>query len=333
MSAAQQLRASPPSHIGAGDNINHPSGYLALAPQNKRFMLDTTPGFIAYRVQGKHVIALGGVHAPLSSCAALLDGFLAEAERQQRRVVVVQVREAQVDLFHSRGFTVNQFGTTYGLDLRGFSLAGTKRVKLRHKIKQARAAGLQVSEVGTTLPADETTFAQLHTVSEAWLRAKRKKELEFMIGELGNPQDAERRIFVVTNASHHMQGFITYVPAWGERPGYLHDLTRRLPDAPSGTMELCNAHAIEQFVAEGIPYLHFGFTPFITDASGDPQGSRIVAKLIHLLGTYGSVIYPAQRQVQYKLKWGPDLIEREFLACRPLSLRAIIDLLILTRSV
>jgi hypothetical protein len=36
--------------------------------------------------------------------------------------------------------------------------------------------------------------------------------------------------------------------------------------------------------------------------------------------------------VAYKLKWGPTVIEPEYLACRPLSLRAIWDLLVLTRS-
>ncbi|MBM4255108.1 MAG: DUF2156 domain-containing protein [Deltaproteobacteria bacterium] len=333
MSAVQQLKFVPLRPLAREEAIDHPSGYLALSSQNQRFMLDSTPGFIAYRVQGKHFIALGGVHAPLSSRAILLDGFLAEADRQGCGVVVVQVGQSQLELFHSRGFTVNQFGTTYGLDLRHFSLAGTKRVKLRHKIKQAQTADLQVLEVGRSFPANATTFAQLHQISNAWLRAKGKKELDFMIGELGTPQETERRIFVVTDAHYHFQGFITYVPVWGEHPGYLHDLTRRLPDAPTGTMELCNAHAIERFVAEGVRYLHFGFTPFITDGVKEPHGSRLVTTLVHLLGTYGSAVYPAQRQVQYKLKWGPDFVEREFLACRPLSLRAIIDLLILTRSV
>src|SRR6185369_9948254 len=44
--------------------INHTSGYLALSPRNRRFTIDGVPGFIAYREQGKHLISIGGIHAP-----------------------------------------------------------------------------------------------------------------------------------------------------------------------------------------------------------------------------------------------------------------------------
>ena len=44
------------------------------------------------------------------------------------------------------------------------------------------------------------------------------------------------------------------------------------------------------------------------------------------------MLYPARSQACYKLNWGPDIVEREYLAARPLSVRAIIDLLRLTRS-
>jgi hypothetical protein len=37
--------------------------------------------------------------------------------------------------------------------------------------------------------------------------------------------------------------------------------------------------------------------------------------------------------VAYKLKWAPEYIEPEYVAARPLSLRAIVDLLLLTRSI
>ncbi len=313
--------------------IDHPSGFLALSPRNRRFTVAGLPGFLAYREKGMHFIALGGVHAPASIRPALLDAFVALARRRSRRVIAVQVRSDQVELFRSRGFTVNRLGSTYGVRLPGFSYAGTRRIKVRQKVKQARTAGLRVLEVGRELPADETTFAQLATISNAWLGAKRKKELDFMIGEVGGPGDPDRRIFLVSDAKDTAQGFITYVPVWGERPGYLHDLTRRLPSAPVGAMELCNAAAMERLASEGSEYLHFGFTPFAVDGDENPGGSRVLAWLLRVLWRYGGAIYPARSQVAYKLKWAPDYAEAEYVAARPLSLRAIIDLLLLTRSI
>jgi lysylphosphatidylglycerol synthetase-like protein (DUF2156 family) len=314
------------------DVIDHPSGFLALSPRNRRFTVPGVPGFIAYRECGLHLVALGGVHAPPLVRPELLDGFLALARRRARRVIAVQVRTDQAGLFRSRGFTVNPLGSTYGVRLPGFSCAGTRRMKVRQKVKQARAAGLRVVEVGVELPDDPDTFARLEVVSASWLSAKRKRELDFMVGELGRPGEPGRRIFAACDAAGATQGFITYVPAWGERPGYLHDLTRRLPEAPVGTMELCNADALARLAADGAEYLHFGFTPFAID-DAEPGDSRLLAWFLRQLWRRGGAIYPAQRQVQYKLKWAPEYVEVEYVAARPLSLRGIVDLLLLTRSI
>lgn len=312
--------------------IDHPSGFLALSPRNQRFAAPDLPGFIAFREQGRHLFAFGGVHAPPAARDALLRRFLVEAERRGRRVVAVQVRTDQAALFRDHGFVVNQLGASYGLTLSGLSLGGGRRVKLRNKIRRARAAGLRVVELGREAPWDEAAFARLGAISDRWLRRKRKKELDFMIGEIGTPAERRRRVFVVQDAAGAAVGFITYVPVYGGRPGYLHDLTRRLPEAPAGAMELCNAEALARLQAEGVTHLHLGFTPFVLVGEEGPGASAVLARLINALARYGRFIYPAQSQVSYKRKWDPDLIEPELVACRPLSLRAIWDLLLLTRS-
>lgn len=364
--AAVSLPSEPSpfaEHAPLLEHLDHPSGYLALSAANARFVLPAQPGFIAYRRQGRHLFLFGGVHAPPASREALLDAFLQHAAAQRCGVVAVQLRGPQLALFSRRGFTINALGTSFGLHLPGFSLAGTRRMKLRNKIARARRLGLVVREVGRDLPRDAATWAALHAISDRWLRRKGKKELDFMIGELGDLDDRQRRIFVVTQDPEAADagpddsairprnglaqiprnripniwvGFITYVPVYGQHPGYLHDLTRRLPEAPPGAMELCNAEAMTCLRAEGTRYLHFGFTPFVT-APVPPDfpsecSSPWLDRAIALLYRHGRVIYPAQTQADYKRKWGPDLIEPEYVAARPLSLRAIWDLLRLTRS-
>lgn len=313
--------------------IDHPSGFLALSPRNQRFTFDGIKGFIAYREQGRHLVAFGGVHAPASSQAELIDRFLAHAASRDRRVIVVQLREPQVHMFLDRGFTVNQLGTNFTLTLRHYSMRGTSKMQLRNKISRARRTGLRVVEVGRDVPRDAGTFAHLHSISAKWLERKGRKELDFMVGEIGDQRDSWRRIFIVLDACDRAVGFITYVPVWGKKPGYLHDLTRRLPTAPPGAMELCNAYAIERMIADGVEFLHFGFTPFIVGGEEFPGANSLVAWAVRQLYRYGKVIYPAESQAQYKLKWGPDILEREYLAARPLSMRTIIDLVLLTRAI
>jgi lysylphosphatidylglycerol synthetase-like protein (DUF2156 family) len=324
---------APRAALQPADVIDHPSGYLALSPRNRRFQLPKQTGFIAYREHGLHWVALGGVHAPRENRRPLLESFVARASRQRRRVLAVQVREDQVELFAALGFTVNPLGRTYVIDLDGYTLAGTRRMKARQKAQQAHRAGLRALELGVELPRTEPTFERLRAVSAAWLRGKRKPELDFMVGELGGPNCGERRIFAVVDRTDNPLGFITYVPVWGERPGYLHDLTRRLPNAPVGVMELCNATAIARFQQEHVAFLHLGFTPFAVEGVAAPHASPLLMRLARLLWRYGGKIYPAQSQVAYKQKWGPTFAEAEYVAGRPLSLRAVWDLLRLTRSI
>lgn len=312
--------------------IDHPSGFLALSPRNIRFAPAGSAGFIAYRKFGATRFLFGGVHAPVNERAGLLKEFLAAARRQGCGVVAVQVRRDQAELFAAHGFVVNRFGQSFGVRLDRFALAGGDRVKLRNKIKRARSAGLVVHEVGRELPRDAGMFARLRAVSAGWLRVKGKPELDFMIGEIGEPGETRRRIFAALDERGEIRGFISYVPAYGATPGYLHDLTRRTPDAPPGTMELINAEAIARLRGEGVAHLHLGFTPFVATGPEPTGASRVVSTVLRLLGSHGRFIYPAQSQVDYKRKWGPDIFEDELLAFHPLSLRAIVDLLKVTRS-
>ncbi|HYL59434.1 MAG TPA: DUF2156 domain-containing protein [Candidatus Acidoferrales bacterium] len=311
--------------------VDHPSGFFALSSRNEHFSLPGVGGFVSYREWGKHLAVFGGVHAAPADREVILDAFIAHAESRRRRIVVVQLCASQTELFARRGFAINQFGTSYGIDLRRFTLRGTAKMQLRNKISRARKLGLRIAEIGREYPRSEDTFARLRDISTRWLRGK-GKELDFMIGEIGGPEDTVRRIFVIVDGRGDLIGFITYVPVWGLRPGYLHDLTRRLPTAPAGAMELCNAFAIERLAAEGVAHLHFGFTPFITTGAEPSSANRLVAWTIRQLRKYGGFVYPAESQAQYKLKWRPDLIEPEYLAARPMSVRAVIDLLTLTRS-
>lgn len=314
-------------------HIDHPSGFFALSRRNKHFQLDGIPGFIAYREQGRHYIIFGGVHAQEEYHATLLEGLINEATSRKRHIVAVQVRESQVPLFRKIGATVNQLGSSFCISLEGYTFAGTKKMRLRNKIKRASKAGLRVVEVGVDIPRNEEIFNRLNAVSAEWLAAKGKKELDFMIGEIGGVEDKERRIFIVLDSSDKIVSFITYVPVWGKRPGFLHDLTRKIPRAPTGAMELCNSYAMERMIAEDIKFLHFGFTPFIVDEVEPPGGQRFIAWLIRMLRRYGRAVYPAQSQSDYKIKWGTDIIEPEYIAAKPFSLRCTYDLLRLTRSI
>lgn len=297
---------------------DHPSAYYAMNKETDHFMSANVDGLIAYRPSGKVLFQFGGVFAPPAAQATLLDEFCVMAKSAKKHVCAVQIRGQDLPLYQQAGFRINQLGASYVLDLKRFTVSGTRFMKMRNKIARASKAGVTVAELGVDAPRSEESWAVLKRVTEEWLHNKgcHKKLIEFMVGELGEVGDLQRRVFVA-QLEKRVVGFISYVPAYGTFAGLLHDLTRRLPEAPPGVMELINATAIKRFQSEGIAYLNLGFTPFTglsTDVDCLAGRSQTVSWLVRMLAQYGKALYPAKSQAEYKLKWQPLIITPEYIA-------------------
>jgi lysylphosphatidylglycerol synthetase-like protein (DUF2156 family) len=157
----------------------------------------------------------------------------------------------------------------------------------------------------------------MQSLDRAWLRDKGEgvRQLEYLVGQYGGPHQSLRRLFVglIDGA---LAGYISYSPVYGSRAGWMHDLSRRKPGGPPGVMEAINKHAIDAFAGEGVPWLHFGFTPF-TSLSAQrqfPGYSRGFHWFMEQLWLHGAQVYPAQTQLAYKYKWAPDVVLPEYVA-------------------
>jgi lysylphosphatidylglycerol synthetase-like protein (DUF2156 family) len=297
--------------------IDHPSGYLTMNREMRHFTSAKVNGFIAYRPFGGILFQFGGVFAPPENQHRLFEQFRQWAKRMGKPICAVQLRPENLALYQP-DFCINQLGASYTLDLAGFRTSGTRFMKLRNKIARARKSGLTVCELGIDTPRSPQAWEELRSITAAWLGTKGRhaKLLEFLVGELGSPEDSSRRVFV---ASHFGKAvaFITYVPAYGTFTGFMHDISRRDPGAPPGAMELINITAIERFKSEGVCYLNFGLTPFFgvsdeTDCT--PTRSRLASWLVRMLARHGNALYPAESQARYKLKWQPETIVPEYVA-------------------
>ena len=253
--------------------------------------------------------------------------------------MAVQLTPADVETFRSSGYRINQLGSSYALDLHRQSLAGKHFVQLRNKISRARRAGVCVREVGVDEQRSTELSGRLAELDRQWLGAKGAHELAFLIGERGGSADRFRRLFLAEQDGRAL-GYISFSPVFGSRPGWLHDLTRRSPDAPPGVMELMVAEMIDRLRQEsgtdGPGWLHFGFTPFVGLAEQHrvSGGSTTVDAVTGLLARHGEKLYPAADQVAYKLKWRPQVVEPDYIAFhgRP-SAGAVWRLLRLTRVI
>ncbi len=297
-------------------HADHPSAFLAWNDDVEHFAASSLPGVIAYRQRRNTIFIFGGPFAPVEHRQTLLTAFVEYAQRltgRHGRLVAAQVRPGDVALFEALGWSVNQLGTTYGIDLAQFTIQGKLLAKVRQNMARARREGVTVREV-----ASDAHPPQLEEIDRAWLRDKgwHVKRMTFLVGERQGRGAPHRRLFVAERDGTPI-GYISYSPAFGSRPGWLYDLTRRTPQASVGTIELINHTALERFTAEGAQWLHLGLTPFARLAQQQPaSASPLLTRMTTLLAAHGAALYPARSQEAFKLKWAPQVIEPEFVAFR-----------------
>ncbi|MDJ0677154.1 MAG: DUF2156 domain-containing protein [Calothrix sp. MO_167.B42] len=318
---------------------NHPSAFLATNQGTQHFLSNKVPGLIAYRLAGRnHVIIAAGVSAKTEHKDTLIEDFLAWVKKKRKKIIAVQMLRDDANILARHNFTVNQIGSSYSLALNGFKIAGTPFMKLRNKISRARRAGVEIKQLGKDLSFTPELESQLKKIDTQWLKQKHAKELAFLIGELGDLNNMDmsvKRLFVGFKEGDPV-AYILYTASFGAYQGWMHDLTRRLPDAPTGVMELININAIESFMAEKAQYLNFGFTPLVGLSSEfeiPRVNSRLAQKIFLFLSKHGRFIYPADSQLQYKLKWSPNIVLPEYIAFQDgFSLEGLWNFLKLTQA-
>lgn len=320
-------------------HADHPSAFFTLNQQTLHYESPEVEGLIAYRpAGGRHLIQLCGPIAAPDQRAPLLRSFLKWAHQQGKRVTAVQVLRADAELYRDLGFSVNQLGSSFSIDLEQFTLRGTRFFKLRNKIKRAQRAGITVTECTPQDLEDPAVQGALDDLDRRWLRGKGRhvKELTFMIGERGGRGAPYRRTFLAREGER-LVGYVTFSPCFGSQPGWLYDLTRRAPDAPPGVVELMFSTGLEAVLEAGCRWLHLGLTPFTGLAPEhelDRGSSRAVRLVGRELARRGEAIYPARTQEAFKLKWAPQVIVPEYVAFEPgPSVGAVWQLLRITRSI
>lgn len=119
--------------VAIASYADHPSAFIACNDDTSHFTTPDIAGIVAYRRRGRTVFVLGGPFAAEPERGPLLDRFLEEVVAG-RNMVAVQVREDDTALFASRGFTVDQFGSSYSVRLADFTKKGKPLAKVRQNV-------------------------------------------------------------------------------------------------------------------------------------------------------------------------------------------------------
>jgi phosphatidylglycerol lysyltransferase len=306
--------------------------FFALLP-DKRHLFGGADGRewgIAYRVVGRHALALGDPLGDPAAAPAAVSAFLDLCRRQGWRPAFYQVTGAHLDVYRAAGLRTVKVGEDAQIGLADFSLAGKRFKNLRNDLRRIQKAGVVLEVYGPDAPPPAEVVAEMAAISAGWRRAHRAKEGGFAMGAFAPDSDLfrESRFFVARDAqTSWMLAFTTFVPVFGAGEtggsgtrGWALDLMRRRPDALHGVMDLLIISAAQTFTEEGAGLMSLGLSPL---AGADEQAeAAAVSHVRRFLFTRLGRVYNFQGLHTFKSKFATHWQPRYLVSRRGLGLAA-----------
>jgi phosphatidylglycerol lysyltransferase len=209
-------------------------------------------------VGANFAIALADPVGPPGEIAETISGFRRFCEDQGWGVAFYQTLPDFLPIYRSPGFKRLKIGDDAIVDLKGFTLEGGPRKRLRSRIKQLDKAGVQMRYY--PVPVPDELLKQLREISDEWLRLLGRREREFSLGRFDRAYLRSTPVATVENAGGSALAFVNIVPSY--HPGEATiDLMRHRPDAPNGVMDFLFVKLLLRARDEGYTRFNFGLSP------------------------------------------------------------------------
>ena len=294
-----------------------PLSYFTLLPDKQGLCGDDWG--VAYRVVGRHALALGDPLGDPARTPEAVGSFLALCRRRHWSPAFYQVTPDHLDVYARAGLRAVKVGEDAQIDLAEFALAGKKYKNLRNDLRRLEKAEVTCAEFGPESPPSETVTAEMAVLCAEWRRAHRAREGHFAMGGFAPGSDLFRvsRYFVARDGeTGRTFAFASFVPTWGPDGvrGWTLDLMRRRTDSPHGVMDFLIVSAAQAFAAEGAVVLSLGLSPLA--GAGEADESPAVSLVRRLLYTRMGRVYNFQGLHVFKAKFATRW-EPRYLVCRP----------------
>ncbi len=282
--------------------------YFALRRDKNYFFSADGQSLIAYLyVRGTAMVAADPIGPPANT-GQTLDEFLAFCLERGWRVAFFAVREADAELYRERGMHVIYLGDEAILRLDHFSLDGPARKAVRAAVKRVERE--HTFELIADDEASPALVAELNGISEEWRKGAPERGFTM---ELGEDVGGSSRDFVLAIArdreSGRAEGFLRFVPIYGDEPGYSLDLMRRRPDATNGMTEFLIARAAQALGARGFKRLSLNFAAWgrLLDSA---ENAGLSGRLQRLMAKGLNPFFQIQSLRDFNQKFGPEWVPR-----------------------
>lgn len=261
----------------------NPIACLVLEDDKQLFFAQEVEGVVAYGMVGDAVIVSGDPVCRPEDFTQLLAEFKSFCQSMAVACMFLCTTDEFLDVYKQLGYGVTKCGEEAMFDLTEYSTAGGSAMKLRQKVHRAQKAGVTVAEYKPLQRRDREIEAAMGHITNQWLASKKSAMLGFTVGGNGLDDPGERRYFIARDDGGAICGYNVLLPfltSSGER-GYLVDVTRRLPSAPTGVTELLVVEGFRLLAADGVKYCSLGLAT-LAHVKEDPGGDTSDARLLDL---------------------------------------------------
>ncbi|MBI1796234.1 MAG: DUF2156 domain-containing protein [Candidatus Eisenbacteria bacterium] len=298
---------------------------------------------IAYRFESDTLLAIGDPIGPADEMPSLLRDFALFCRDRDWQFAFFQASAERVPAYRAMGWRAIHIGEDPVLHVDRFTLAGGPIGSVRRSVHKAEQAGIEVRHFLPDHPlqphADpDGLLAQIHEVSQGWVKAHRGTERGFCMGRFDPKRLHESWLAVAWNpALRRVEGFVTWVPVWA-RHGWAMDLMRRRLDSANGTMELLVARSVESARERGDRLLSLSLSALASvdepadGDDGEPAVETRADRARGFLSQHLARFYDFKGLFLWKKKFAPEFEDRFLIYPHPLALPQVAIALVRAQS-
>jgi lysyl-tRNA synthetase len=282
--------------------------YFSLRRDKNYFFAADGESLIAYLyVRGTAMVAADPIGPPGNE-ARTLDEFLAFCAERGWRVAFFAVREADADLYRERGMHPVYLGDEAILRLDTFTLDGADRKAVRAAVKHVDKG--HTFELIAENESDSLLVGELNEISEEWRKGAPERGFTMELGEDVEGTNPDYVLAIARDRhTEKVEGFLRFVPVFGDEPGYSLDLMRRRLDSTNGMTEYLIARAAQTLGARGFKRLSLNFAAWgrLLDSAED---AGLSGRLQRLMAKGLNPFFQIQSLRDFNAKFGPEWVPR-----------------------
>lgn len=262
---------------------------------------------IAYRVQGRIAVTLGGPIGRDRALAEVARAFVDFCGERGWTPVFYSVDDDERAALEPLGWSRTQVAEEARLDPATWMPTGKKRQDVRTATHRAQREGVR-AQWTTWSALSFRDRAQIREISEAWVADKTIPEMEFTLGGVDQAIDPAVRLMLAREADGRINAVTSWIPVYGagRLQGYALDIMRRRTDAMNGVMEFVIGAVVERLRADGLTVMSLSGSPLAFHRGAGDAERDAVGRFLEQLSALLEPAYGFRSLAHFKKKFQPE---------------------------